>query len=66
MTKYKITIYTSSNDLLPECIMDEFMLDELINLGNERFIKIEDDTLDNFFILNSDHIVGFECLKIID
>ncbi len=36
------------------------MFRETFPLGDERFLELEDDTTDAFFMLNVDQIVGIE------
>ncbi len=60
MTKFKVQIYTTSSDLLLQCIMDEFALEEITNLEGEGFLKIDDDTLDKTYLLNVSQIVAIE------
>jgi len=60
MKKYQVTIYTTCDDLTPTCQMDEHMLQELLDFGQEEFFKLEDDTLDKSFMLQRGHIVGIE------
>lgn len=60
MKKYKVKIYTTAPDLSPECIMDEFMLEETLFLQESNFLRLEDDTTNKCFLLNISQIVGIE------
>ena len=64
MKKYKVTIFTTSQDLSPEFYCDEFMLEEFLTFGEEEFIKVEDDTHDISCILNKSQIVGIEWVEV--
>jgi len=60
MKKFSVKIYTTSDDLLVDCIMDEFTLEELLPFEDEKFVKIEDDAKDISCLLNVSQIVGIE------
>jgi hypothetical protein len=60
LKKFRVKIYTTSPDLSPECIMDEFMIRETFPLSDEEWLILEDDTTDKVFEFNSSQIVGIE------
>ena len=64
MKKYNVTVYATSNDVLLECIMDEFSLHGFLDFKDEHFIKIEDDTRDVTYMFNISQIVCIEWKEI--
>ena len=64
MKKYNITVYATSNDILLQCVMDEFSLREFLDFEDEHFIKIEDDTKDVTYMFNIAQIVCIEYKEI--
>jgi hypothetical protein len=63
MKKYKVKVHTTSPDLLPTCVMDEFMLEETLMLEDTNFLRLDDDTEEKFFLLNVSQIVGIEWME---
>ena len=64
MKKYNITVYATSNDILLECIMDEFSLRDFLDFQDDRFIKIADDTKNVTYMFNIAQIVCIEWKEI--
>jgi hypothetical protein len=64
MKKYNVTVYATSNDILLECVLDQFSLNEFLDFDDEHFIKIEDDTEDVTYMFNIAQIVCIEYKEI--
>jgi hypothetical protein len=64
MKKYNVTVYATSNEILLQCVMDQFSLNDFLHFENENFIKIEDDALDVTYMFNIAQIVCIEYKEI--
>jgi hypothetical protein len=62
--KYKVSIFTTSPDLLVDCIMDEEMISDFLPIHDEEFISIEDDVREVSYMLNVSQIVGIQCKEV--
>jgi hypothetical protein len=63
MKKYKILVYTSNNNFLPACVMDEEQVESLREQlfdDDSDFLHIEDDTEEDQFYIQKSHIVGID------
>jgi hypothetical protein len=60
MRKYEVKVFTSCPDLYPTCVIDEFMLKEMLDFENAAFVMFEDDTRDYGFLLNMSQVIGIE------
>lgn len=65
MKKYRVQIYTTSEDLSPICEMDEFMLNEFLDFGESIFVDIEDDTKEINCRISISQLVGIEWTEIL-
>jgi hypothetical protein len=64
MKKYNVKVFTTSDDIILDCNMDEFSLGEFLDFDDANFIKIEDDTKELTYIFNVAQIVCVEYKEI--
>lgn len=60
MKKYNVKVYTTSDDLLVDCILDEFNLGEFLDCTDTDFLRLEDDARDLYYLFNISQIVCIE------
>lgn len=60
MKKFNVKVYTTSDDLLVDCVMNERNLVDFLDFDDDEFIKIEDDIRGVTFLFNISQIVCVE------
>ena len=58
--KYNVKIYTTSDDVLLDCNMDEVAFNDFLDFDDAHFVQIEDNTKNLSYIFNICHIICVE------